>query len=50
MGCHALLQGIFPIQGSNPLSLASAALAGVFFTTSATWEASGDRSLEMKRN
>ena len=21
MGCHALLQGIFPIQGSNPLLL-----------------------------
>ena len=33
--CHALLQGIFPIQGSNP-SLMSPALAGGFFTTSAT--------------
>ena len=34
MGCHALLQGIFPIQGSNPLLLLcrqSPALAGRFF-------------------
>ena len=35
MGCHFLLQGIFPIQGSN-LSLLSPALAGRFSTTSAT--------------
>ena len=34
---HSLLQGIFPTQGSN-LSLTSPALAGGFFTTSATWE------------
>ena len=32
-GCHFLLQGIFPTQGSEPLSLASPALAGGFFTT-----------------
>ena len=32
MGCHALLQGIFPSQGSNP-SLLSPALACGFFTT-----------------
>ena len=38
MGCHSLLQGIFPIQGSNP-SLTSPELVGRFFTTSATWEA-----------
>ena len=37
-GCHALLQGIFPTQGSNP-SLTSPAWAARFFTTSATWEA-----------
>ena len=37
--CHSLLQGIFLIQGSNPSLLASPALAGRFFTTSATWEA-----------
>ena len=36
--CHALLQGIFPTQGSN-LHLMSPELAGVFFTTSATGEA-----------
>ena len=34
----ALLQGIFPTQGWN-LRLQSVALAGGFFTTSATWEA-----------
>ena len=38
VGCHALLQGIFPTQGLNP-HLMSPALAGGFFTTSATWEA-----------
>ena len=32
-----LFQGIFPTQGSNQ-SLASSALAGRFFTTSATWD------------
>ena len=32
MGCHALLQEIFPTQGSNPC-LMSPALAGGFFTT-----------------
>ena len=31
-GCHFLLQGIFPAQGSNPHFLSSA-LAGGFFTT-----------------
>jgi len=33
------LQGIFPTQGKNPVSLMSPALAGGFFTTSATWKA-----------
>ena len=37
VGCHALLQGIFPTQGSNS-SLMSPALAGRFYTTSTTWE------------
>ena len=37
-GLHALLQGIFLTQGSNP-HLLCLALAGEFFTTSATWEA-----------
>ena len=34
VACHALFQGIFPTQGSNP-GLLSHALAGGFFTTSA---------------
>ena len=38
VGCHVLLQGIFPTQGSD-LRLLFPALAGGFFTTSATWEA-----------
>ena len=39
MGCHALLQGISPTPAIEPMSLLSPALAGGFFTTSATWEA-----------
>ena len=38
VGCHALLQGIFPTQGWN-LCLMSPALTDGFFTTSVTWEA-----------
>ena len=38
VGCHALLQGIFPTHGLNP-SLMSPALPDRFFTTIATWEA-----------
>ena len=38
MGCHSLLQGIFPTQELNP-GLMSSSLAAGFFTTSATWEA-----------
>ena len=38
VGCHALLQGISPTQGSDA-SFVSPALADRFFTTSATWEA-----------
>ena len=38
VGCHYLLQGIFLIQGMNPL-LMSPAFAGRFFTTNATQEA-----------
>ena len=36
VGGHALLQGIFSTQGSNPC-LMSPALAGGFFTISTTW-------------
>ena len=32
VGCHFLLQGIFPIQGSNFMSPASSSLAGRFLT------------------
>ena len=38
VGCHFLPQGIFLTQGHN-LCLTSPALAGGFFTTGATWEA-----------
>ena len=38
VGCHFLLQGIFPTQGSNSPSLISPALEGGFFTTNATGE------------
>ena len=38
MGCHALLQGIFPTQELNPYLLCLPALAGGVFTISATWE------------
>ena len=33
MGCHFLLQGLFPTQGSNQCLLCLLALAGGFFTT-----------------
>ena len=33
VGCHFLLQGIFLTQGPNPVSLASPAVPGGFFTT-----------------
>ena len=39
MGCHFLLQGNLPDPGTEPESFTSPALAGRFFTTSATWEA-----------
>ena len=39
VGCCALLQDIFLIQGLNLWLLGLRTLAGGFFTTSATWEA-----------
>ena len=39
VGCRALLQGIYPTQGSYLCLLPLPALAGAFVTTSATWEA-----------
>ena len=41
VGCHAHLQGNLPDPGED---LMSPALAGGFFTTSATWEAPGSPS------
>ena len=40
VGGPALLQGVFPTQGSN-LRLTSPALAGGFFAISTTWELCG---------
>ena len=37
VSCHAFLQGIFPIQGSNLFLSPSPALAGGFFTTCAIY-------------
>ena len=39
--CHALLQGIFLIQRSNPDLLSLLHWQAGFFTTSATWETPG---------
>ena len=39
VGCHFLLQGNLPDPGIEPMSLVSPALAGGFFTSSATWGA-----------
>ena len=48
VGYHALLQGI--ILGIEPTPLTSPALAGGFFTTSATWEALiGFTSIQKKK-
>ena len=41
MGCHALLQGIFPTQGFSRRLLTSAVSAGGLFITSATREPLG---------
>ena len=38
VGCHALFQGIFLTQGSNPRLLCLLSWQARFFTTSATWE------------
>ena len=46
---HALLLGIFPTQRLNTASLISPALAGGFFTTSATWEGLNPTNRENSR-
>ena len=43
IGCHALLQEIFPTQGSNPHLLCLPALASGFFTTITPPERPGHR-------
>ena len=48
VGCHALLQGIFPTQGLNLYLFLSPVLAGRFFTTSTTWEAWRRNTLQNK--
>ena len=49
-GCHFLLQGNFPNLAIEPAPLVPPALAGRFFMTSTTWEASLLESfLEMLR-
>ena len=48
VGCHALLQEIVPTQRLNLYLLTSPVLAGWFFTTSATWEATLDMTSSNK--
>ena len=49
VGCHALLQEIFPTQGLD-LCLTSPVLAGGFFITSAMWKAPETSSCETYKN
>ena len=46
VGCHALPQGILPIQGSSLCLLPPPALAGELFTTSATFPELDRRALD----
>ena len=50
VGCHVLLQVIFPIQGSNQCLLCLTYIGRGGFTTSTTWEAHppGDRNQKKK--
>ena len=48
VGCHVLLQGIFPTVKIKPMSLMSPALAGRFSTTSTAWEAQGTQWAGLK--
>ena len=49
-GCHFLLQGTLPDPEMEPEYLASPALEGGFFTTSATWETNLIKTLKMVHN
>ena len=44
VGCHALLQGIFPTQVSNPRFLHLPCITGRFLTHRAIWEAPSKKS------
>ena len=46
VGCHALLQGLFPTQESNPYLFMSLVLAGRFFNTCITWEAHLEQNIQ----
>ena len=48
VGCHFLLQGIFPTQGLNPHLLCLLHCRQILYTTSATWEVM--ESLRVKRD
>ena len=48
VGCHAPPPGDLPHSGIEPPSLVPPALAGRFFTTSATWEAQKKTHIESK--
>jgi len=41
VGCHTLLEGIFPTQGSNLRLLRVSCVSGQVLYTRATWEAHG---------
>ena len=49
VGCHALLQGIFPGPGIEPTFLTSAALAGRLFTTSVLVGEVSPKNLSLKQ-
>ena len=50
MGCHVLLQGSLPTQGSNPCLLVSCIGRRILYTTRATWEAPSHVYLYVNRS
>ena len=52
VGCHFLLQGIFPTQDGTRISFVPCLLAGGFFTTSTTWGAlsGADTTITLSRS
>ena len=47
VGCHTLLQGIFPTQGTNPCLMCLPPRAGRFFTTRVIWKALAKVNLKL---